>query len=86
MNDHARNEIAAVLKLMDDHAAVWGQEGVHRRCRDRLRKLLTPEPDPRAEFDEFSPAFPDLKTGRLAITHVDPAVELCPVELGEAGA
>lgn len=35
--------ITAVLALMDDHAKTWGDEGVFRRCRDRLRALL-PQP------------------------------------------
>lgn len=35
-----RDEVATVLGQLDDLAAVWGDEGVFRRCRDRLRKLL----------------------------------------------
>lgn len=34
-------EIASVLELMDGLAEQWGDEGVFRRCRDRLRALLT---------------------------------------------
>ena len=34
-------EIAAVLKQLDELAQVWGDEGVFRSCRDRLRKLIT---------------------------------------------
>lgn len=34
-------EVKAVLQIMDDHASVWGDEGVFRRCRDRLRKLVS---------------------------------------------
>ena len=33
------NEIRSVLLLMDGLAEQWGDEGVFRRCRDRLRKL-----------------------------------------------
>lgn len=36
-------EVASVLMLMDELAAVWGDEGVFRRCRDRLRALVTEE-------------------------------------------
>lgn len=35
-----RNEVASVLMLMDGLAEVWGDEGVFRTCRDRLRKLV----------------------------------------------
>lgn len=35
-----RNEVASVLMLMDELATVWGDEGVFRRCRDRLRALV----------------------------------------------
>ena len=38
-NDTA-NEVASVLMLMDGLAEQWGDEGVFRRCRDRLRKLV----------------------------------------------
>lgn len=33
-------EIESVLLLMDGLAEQWGDEGVFRRCRDRLRKLV----------------------------------------------
>lgn len=33
-------ELEAVLAELDNLAAVWGDEGVFRRCRDRLRSLL----------------------------------------------
>jgi len=36
----AMAEVAAVLGQLDDLAQVWGDEGVFRRCRDRLRKLV----------------------------------------------
>ena len=32
-------EIKAVLIDLDHLAKVWGDEGVFRRCRDRLREL-----------------------------------------------
>jgi hypothetical protein len=32
-----RNEVLSVLSLMDGLAEQWGDEGVFRRCRDRLR-------------------------------------------------
>lgn len=35
-----KNEVASVLMLMDELASVWGDEGVFRRCRDRLRALI----------------------------------------------
>lgn len=38
--DATRNEVASVLMLMDGLAEQWGDEGVFRRCRDRLRKLV----------------------------------------------
>ncbi|MFO0919674.1 MAG: hypothetical protein U0872_15355 [Planctomycetaceae bacterium] len=37
----SQNEIASVLMLMDGLAEQWGDEGVFRRCRDRLRNLVT---------------------------------------------
>ena len=39
-NTAIRNEVASVLMLMDELATVWGDEGVFRRCRDRLRALV----------------------------------------------
>lgn len=39
-NERFRGEVGSVLMLMDQLAAVWGDEGVFRRCRDRLRALL----------------------------------------------
>lgn len=36
-------EIKSVLSLMDGLAEQWGDEGVFRRCRDRLRALLPTE-------------------------------------------
>lgn len=38
--DAAMTEVASVLMLMDGLAEQWGDEGVFRRCRDRLRKLV----------------------------------------------
>jgi hypothetical protein len=38
--EETQQEIANVLLLMDGLAQQWGDEGVFRRCRDRLRKLL----------------------------------------------
>ena len=35
-----RDEVEAVLVMMDELATVWGDEGVFRRCRDRLREAL----------------------------------------------
>ena len=35
-----RDEAAAVLAQLDELAAIWGDEGVFRRCRDRLRAAL----------------------------------------------
>lgn len=35
-----RDEAAAVLVQLDELAAIWGDEGVFRRCRDRLRAAL----------------------------------------------
>ena len=32
-----------VLRQLDALATVWGNEGVFRRCRDRLRQLLQPQ-------------------------------------------
>lgn len=36
-----KEEVKSVLQLMDNLAEHWGDEGVFRRCRDRLRKLTT---------------------------------------------
>lgn len=33
-------EIQSVLTELDNLANVWGDEGVFRRCRDRLRKIV----------------------------------------------
>ena len=33
-------EITAVLEILDGVARQWGDEGVFRRCRDRLRVLV----------------------------------------------
>jgi hypothetical protein len=38
-DDEARREVADILGQLDNLAQVWGDEGVFRRCRDRLRKL-----------------------------------------------
>ena len=35
-----KGEVASVLILMDGLAETWGDEGVFRRCRDRLRDLV----------------------------------------------
>lgn len=34
------DEVASVLSKLDELAEVWGDEGVFRRCRDRLRAAL----------------------------------------------
>jgi len=34
------SEVSAVLMELDHLAQVWGDEGVFRRCRDRLRDLI----------------------------------------------
>lgn len=39
-----RREVFAVVKIMDELSAVWGDEGIFRRCRQRLWSLL-PMPD-----------------------------------------
>lgn len=44
-----RNEVASVLMLMDGLAEQWGDEGVFRRCRDRLRALVSQFPVPGSE-------------------------------------
>ena len=38
---HIQHEVSSVLILMDHLAEVWGDEGVFRACRDRLRKLVS---------------------------------------------
>jgi hypothetical protein len=35
-------EICSALDQLDHLANVWGDEGVFRTCRDRLRALVTP--------------------------------------------
>lgn len=40
-----RGEVVAVLSQLDDLAALWGDEGVFRRCRDRLRGLVAGGPN-----------------------------------------
>ena len=32
--------VKGVLEQLDNLAELWGDEGVFRRCRDRLRKLI----------------------------------------------
>lgn len=39
--DATRAEVRAVLAQLDELASVWGDEGVFRRCRDRLRAVIT---------------------------------------------
>lgn len=39
-SDEIHDEVESVLGELDCLANVWGDEGVFRRCRDRLRKLL----------------------------------------------
>jgi hypothetical protein len=34
-------EVSAVLAQLDELAHVWGDEGVFRTCRERLRKIVT---------------------------------------------
>lgn len=38
--DLLKTEVRSVLSELDHLAEVWGDEGVFRRCRDRLRKVL----------------------------------------------
>lgn len=40
LHDDTLNEVRAVLALMDELAQQWGDEGVFRRCRDRLRAVI----------------------------------------------
>jgi len=40
LHDEMRAEVRAVLSQMDDLAQQWGDEGVFRRCRDRLRAVI----------------------------------------------
>jgi hypothetical protein len=35
-------EVHSVLAELDNLANVWGDEGVFRRCRDRLRTVVSP--------------------------------------------
>lgn len=39
-NRRLTDEIESVLQLMDGLAEQWGDEGVFRRCRDRLRSAV----------------------------------------------
>ena len=39
-NKSLRNEIRVVLERLDELARIWGDEGVFRGCRDRLRALV----------------------------------------------
>jgi hypothetical protein len=41
-----RDEVASVLVMLDELAHQRGDEGVFRRCRDRLRAALKGEPTP----------------------------------------
>lgn len=41
--DPQTSEVNSVLALLDDLAGQWGDEAVFRRCRDRLRELVTIE-------------------------------------------
>ncbi|MFO0181046.1 MAG: hypothetical protein ACK517_04590, partial [bacterium] len=38
--DLLKTEVRSVLDQLDHLATVWGDEGVFRRCRERLRKVL----------------------------------------------
>jgi hypothetical protein len=38
-----KREVSAVCDRFDELAAIWGDEGHFRRCRDRLRKLCGEE-------------------------------------------
>jgi len=38
--DWLKIEVQSVLSELDHLAEVWGDEGVFRRCRDRLRAVL----------------------------------------------
>lgn len=38
--DSLKTEVRSVLSELDHLATVWGDEGVFRRCRDRLRAVL----------------------------------------------
>jgi hypothetical protein len=40
--EQMRSEVRSVLEQLDHLAELWGDEGVFRTCRDRLRKLVTP--------------------------------------------
>lgn len=40
MLESDRAEVGAVLRMLDELAQMWGDEGVFRTCRDRLRKLV----------------------------------------------
>lgn len=40
----AVESVRLTLDQLDGLAAVWGDEGVFRRCRDRLRELVEGEP------------------------------------------
>ena len=39
-------EVRSVLVELDHLAAVWGDEGVFRRCRDRLRSAVDKTQEP----------------------------------------
>ena len=43
LHNEAIAEVRVVLSQLDDLAQQWGDEGVFRRCRDRLRKLVSGE-------------------------------------------
>lgn len=46
--EHLQGEVASVLQALDDLARLWGDEGVFRRCRDRLRAALAAPAAPAA--------------------------------------
>ena len=39
------DEIESVVEIMDEYVRVWGDEGVLRRCRQRLAALLEQRKD-----------------------------------------
>jgi hypothetical protein len=39
--DDMRREIASVVMIMNELSATWGDEGVFRRCRDRLAYFVS---------------------------------------------
>lgn len=52
--DSIAPEVIAVIEQLDALAEVWGDEGVFRRCRDRLKAAVGVEPGDGKDCETWS--------------------------------